>query len=148
MAQDPQIQLQRADGSVAAIIWEDSSGNTVIENFENDTQIEVTEDGLAFSGDTTLVHDRLGPTTNYTTDGSGYYTMRTDSAGSPLTLTLASADAVDGLEINAKRDGPDPVTIETEGTETIDGSNSIKLTNDKQTVTLVYNGDTGGWEIW
>lgn len=97
----------------------------------------------------TLVHDRDEITsTSAATDGSGYYLVDTDAAGGAVTLTLASADAVEGREVNVKRDGASSVTVETEGTETIDGSGSIELDSDQVSVTLVYNSADGDWEIW
>jgi len=96
----------------------------------------------------TLVHDRDKITsTSASTDGSGYYLVDTDAAGAAATLTLASADAVGGREVNVKRDGANDVTVETEGNETIDDAENINL-QDKGSVTLIYDGAGSNWEVW
>jgi len=57
------------------------------------------------------------------------------------------ADAVGGREVNVKRDGAYDVTVDTEGSETIDGADSVDL-QDKGSVTLVCNNAENDWEIW
>lgn len=105
-------------------------------------------DDLEFDEGATLIHDRDEVTGNVTTDGTGYYLVDTDAAGSSVTVTLASSDAAEGREVNIKRDGKYNVVIVTEGAETIDGSNSVTLNSNQQSVTLVYNNVDSDWEIW
>lgn len=102
-----------------------------------------------FGEGASLVHDRDEITsTSATTDGSGYYLVDTDTAGGEVTLTLASADAVEGREVNIKRDGSHDVVIETGSTETIDGETNARLTQAGEAVTLVFNNADSDWEVW
>jgi hypothetical protein len=93
-----------------------------------------------------LVHNRLDISSSQTTDGHGYYSV--DSSGGAVTLTIASADAINGRELNVKRRGANTVTIDTEGSETIDGSSSYTLDVDNESVTLVYNSNFTEWETY
>jgi hypothetical protein len=113
--------------------------------FTGDDTIQVDAD-VAFAPDTSLQHDRQDVSTNITTDGSGYYSV--DTSGGAVTVTLATADATDGKEINIKRNGANDMTINTEGTQTIDGSSSITLSVDDEAATVVYNGTNSDWEVF
>ena len=135
--------------------WDAQAGEFHGEDPDTGDRIPLPFDGLIINGDadfgegSTLVHDRDEITsTTATTDGSAYYLVDSDAAGAEVTVTLASADAEEGREINIKRDGVYDVTINTESTETIDGSNSIVLNQDQQSVTLVYNSADSDWEVW
>jgi hypothetical protein len=81
-------------------------------------------------------------------DAAPYWRVDTDNAGATITRTLSSSIAEDGREVNIKRDGSYDVTIDTEGSETIDGSSSIVLNKDQKSVTLVFNNADSDWEIW
>lgn len=67
-----------------------------------------------------------------------------DTSGGAVTLTLASADAVDGNEIVVVDVGgsveTDALTIDTEGSETIDGESSITLETNFGAQVLASNG--------
>lgn len=89
----------------------------------------------------------LSPTSvsaDYTTSGEQY--IYVDSSSGPVTVTLASADTVDGREIRILDTGgsasTNTITIATEGTETINpGSNAtITLTVDGTYVDLFSDG--------
>lgn len=105
-------------------------------------------DDVEFDEGASLVHDRDEVTGDVTTDGSAYYLVDTDAAGSTVTLTLASNDAQEGREVNIKRDGAFDVTVDTEGSETIDSEDEVTITTDQTSLTLVYNNPDSDWEIW
>ena len=69
---------------------------------------------------------------NYTT--SGEQIIFADSSSSTLTVTLASADVLDGSEVVITDVGgsasTNNITIDTESSETIDGSSTKKITSD------------------
>jgi len=70
------------------------------------------------------------------------------SATNSITLTLpAVSDSVSGDEIRIKNTGSGTITIDSNGSETIDGSTS-NYTLDVQysAITLISNGSTG-WEV-
>jgi hypothetical protein len=71
-----------------------------------------------------------------------------DSSGGTRTVTLSSSDANDGEQIDVKRNGGNTVTIDTEGSETIDDNASISLSSDDEAVSLIYNSGNTDWEIW
>jgi len=66
-----------------------------------------------------------------------------------LTITLASADAADGNQIMLKDVGgtasSNPITVSTEGSETIDGSSSVTIDVDNGILKVV--GDGTNWDI-
>lgn len=120
---------------------------------EIDTSIAPTWTGihehqadLNFTSNSTLDHDLQTVSTNTTTDGTGYWLV--DSSGGAVTLTIASADASGAREINVKRSGSNTVTIATEGAETIDGSTTLGLTNDNESVTLVWDSANSDWKVY
>lgn len=94
----------------------------------------------------TFQHNRVAASSNISTSGDGYYSV--DSSGGAVTVTLASADATDGTEINVKRNGGNTVTVDTEGTETIDDGSTFDLAADNEAVTVVYNSDNTDWEVY
>jgi len=94
----------------------------------------------------TYIKNQLGYTavTSNTTVGIGHHYSATNS----ITLTLpAVASSVVGDEIRIKNMGSGTITIDSNGSETIDGSTS-NYTLDVQysAIILVSNGSTG-WEI-
>lgn len=119
--------------------------------FEKITANSVTTDDLtngdqAFVDNSSVLHDRDDVAADTTTDGSGYY--RVDSSGGDVTLTLASADALDGRETNIKNVGGGTTTVTTEETATIEGESSIEMGQDGQSVTVVYSANRDDWEIY
>jgi len=79
---------------------------------------------------------------------SGEEVISVDSSGGAVTLTLSSGDAIDGKKTMVKRNGANSVTIETEGSETIDDGTSFSLGADNDSVTLVYNSGNTDWEVF
>lgn len=81
-------------------------------------------------------------TTNYTT--SDEEVIYVDTSGGAVTVTLASADVADGNQItiidSGGSSGTNNITIDTEGTETIDGSSSITIENDSSARTVSSDG--------
>lgn len=109
----------------------------------------LTVGDVAFQEGASFEHDRDEVTTDgVNSDGSGYYLIDTAAIGSAATFTLDSSDAVEGREVNVKRDGPNDVTITTEGTETIGGESDAELTQDGESLTLVFNSADSDWEVW
>jgi hypothetical protein len=80
-------------------------------------------------------------TSDITTSGQEVFLIDTTAA---RTITLASADAVDGREMRFKdttgNATANTITIATEGGETIDGASTITLEKDYKAVTLVSDG--------
>lgn len=104
---------------------------------------------LQMGQNTTFVHDRQDVSSDVSSDGSGYYSV--DSSGGARTFTISTSDAVDGTEINVKRNGANPVDLVTEGDATVDDKSStpqLTLSSDNETVTLVYNSTNNDWEIY
>lgn len=93
-----------------------------------------------------FLHNRRRLTTDSTIGESGYYTV--DTSGGAKTETIASSAAVDGREINFKRVGGNDLTLNTEGSETIENGNEIVLTQDEESVTLVYDEPNTNWEVF
>ena len=94
----------------------------------------------------TYIKNHLGYTavTSNTNTSIGQHYSTTNS----ITLTLpAVANSVTGDEIRIKNMGSGTITIDSNGSETIDGSTS-NYTLDVQysAITLISNGSTG-WEV-
>jgi len=160
-ADTPTHGLYDANGNlVVAIGWDSDTNELVLSHVTGGAEHRLnaagdyTVDGTISNGDqsfaegSSMVHDRDEVTGDQTTAGAGYYHVDTDAAGESVTLTLASDDAEEGRELNIKRDGANGVTVDTEGSETIDGDDSIELTSDQESVTLVYNNPDSDWEVW
>jgi len=65
-----------------------------------------------------------------------------------VTVTLSNADASNGNEIHVKRIGTNSVFVDTEGSQTIEGSNEIEITQSGNAVKLAFNNTTNNWEIY
>ena len=87
-------------------------------------------------------------TTAYTTTDEEMVPVDPSGTGG-ITITLASTDAAAGNEIIVKDIGgtasTNQITVETEGTETIDGNSSIDIDVDFGVLAVV--GDGTGWDI-
>jgi hypothetical protein len=90
--------------------------------------------------------DRDSVAADATTDGSSHY--RVDTSNGDVTITIATADAVDERETNVKNIGDGTTTIATEGTATVAGESSIQLDQPRQSVTLVYHNGQDDWEVY
>jgi lipopolysaccharide export system protein LptA len=127
-------------------IYNNSTDNTLLA-VKDDGKLKVDSGDIDQSGSNgSFIHDRQTVSGSAVTDGSGYYSV--DSSGGTRTLTLSTTDAADGKEINVKRNGPNSVTVDTEGSETIDDSNSFTLSGDNDSITVVYNSSNSDWEIY
>ena len=94
----------------------------------------------------TYIKNQLGYAviTSNTTVSIGHHYSATNS----ITLTLpAISSSVSGDEIRVKNIGSGTITIDSNGSETIDGSTSnYTLTVQYSAITLVSNGSSG-WEV-
>lgn len=77
--------------------------------------------------------------------------VRVDTSLSAITVTLSTSDAVDTNMVTLKdvagNAGTNAVTIETEGSATIDGATSGTLDSNYQSAELRYAADTDEWEV-
>lgn len=80
---------------------------------------------------------------NISTSSDDYY-IGVDSAAGAFTVTLSSADATDGRELiihdDAGNAGTNNITIDTEGTESINGGASTTITSNYGSVRLRSDG--------
>lgn len=81
-----------------------------------------------------------------TTADTTYYVI--DTSESARTLTLSASTARPGRVIHVKRKGSHRVRIVAEGSAAVDGSSAITLTEDGESVTLVFNQETNTWEVF
>lgn len=116
------------------------------------TSSEITDGTLVdadIASSTTIARSKLAvakisasKTSNYTT--SGEEVIYVDSSGGVVTITLASSDAAAGRSIlvvdEAGSAGTNAITIDTEGSETIEGSSSTSISTNFGTATLESNG--------
>lgn len=114
------------DNVAGATIWDASAGNVPRESVDDQ---KLT---------TTLT------SSTYTTDDEEVILVDTTAIGAASTITLASADAEAGNTI-AVTDltgdaGTYPITIDTEGSETINGSASTTVASQNGGVTLISDG--------
>lgn len=106
---EPVVSAESVDGPVTS---------TAITNFEGSALSVDGSGNLNASGLAATVIDS-GSTTAYTTQGEDVIYVDTSTAA--VTITLASGDATQGNEIRVVNiDATNPVTVDTEGTETID----------------------------
>jgi hypothetical protein len=82
-------------------------------------------------------------TSNITTDGPGIYAY--DTSGSTVTVTVSSDDIAAQRVIVVKDKGggagTDAITVDTEGSENIDGSASTTISTDYGVLRLYSDGD-------
>ncbi|MFB6116546.1 MAG: twin-arginine translocation signal domain-containing protein, partial [Candidatus Nanosalina sp.] len=84
-------------------------------------------------------------TTNYTTAGEDKIYVDTSTAA--VTVTLASADATQGNEIEIQNiSGANPVTVDTEGSETIDPNAAPSKTIGKAGWSVSFVSDGSSWD--
>lgn len=86
-------------------------------------------------------------TTNTTT--SGEEVLLVDTSGGRVTITLASADLSTGTFVTIVDVGgsaeQNPITVDTEGSENIDGGASIAVDTDYGATVVVADADSGQW---
>jgi hypothetical protein len=90
---------------------------------------------------------RLTKTANYTLLAATDQIISANAASGAFTLTLPTAVGNDGLLFSIKKtdSSVNVVTIDANGSETIDGALTMLLTEQNQSVALLSNG--AGWEI-
>jgi len=103
-----------------------------------------TTGGAALTGATG--GGRVDVSADYTTENNQYVSV--DTSSQSVTVTLATADAFNGNEINIKRNGTNRLVIDTEGSATVEGGTDISLDFDGEAVTLVYNPTNTDWEVF
>jgi len=116
----------------------------VTQTYEDDRDLGIGEELSLIRGNKKDKRGRKTISAAYTSDGWKHYSADTSSSG--FTLTLSSADAADGREITIKVNGANTLTIDTEGSETIDGSTSTTISSDDGSLHLIYNVDNTDWE--
>jgi len=150
-----QLLVHNDDGSSDAVLylrsgttdWKLANETENIRLFDDFTNkgFELTDEGL-FTLDDSWQRRLSNVSSATTTSGHDFYSV--DSSGGAVTVTLASSDAVDGRVIHVKRNGANTLTVDTESSETIDGSSSITIDQDDNSVKLVYNSTNTEWEIY
>jgi len=150
-----QLLIHNDDGSSDAVLflrsgttdWKLANEGENIRMFDDFTNngMELTDDGL-LTVDDSWQRRLANVSSATTTSGHDFYSV--DSSGGVVTVTLASSDAINGRVINVKRNGTNTVTIDTEGSETVEGGNEITIADDGNAVTLVFNSSLNDWQIY
>lgn len=108
---------------------------TGIDTEEIRTRLLHLIDTVVYTSETTFTNDT-------TTSGSGIYAY--DTTGSTVTLTLASQDISDGRTIIVKDKGGgagnNAITVDTEGSENIDGSSSTSISSNYGSLRIYTDG--------
>jgi len=158
----PELLLTEGSGGDNTSIQLDGSNNRSYLQYENSTALTFNSSGNVGIGksspskaldvagqvtmDDTYIRNLSNVSSNTTTSGDDFYSVNT--SGGSVTLTLSSSDAETGRVIHVKRNGTQKVTIDTQGSETIEGRSSAQLGTDDESVRLVYNGANSDWEIY
>ena len=129
------------DGSKAVTF--NSSGNVGIGKSSPSKALDIAGQ---VTMDDSYIRNLSNVSSNTTTSGDDFYSV--DTSGGSVTLTLSSSDAETGRVIHVKRNGTQKVTIDTQGSETIEGRSSAQLGSDEESVRLVYNGANSDWEVY
>jgi hypothetical protein len=85
--------------------------------------------------------------TDFTT-GSEATHYSVDTSGGAVTTTLTTPSGAEPPFKSIKRTGGNTLTLDTGGSATIEGQNSIELTQDDEAVTVAYVDADDNWEIW
>lgn len=87
-----------------------------------------------------------------TTSTSHYLAVTYTSTGAVTSLTLKTADSTDGRVIivkdSARNAGTNSITIDTEGSQTIEGQSTLVINSDGGSASLIYNSSTTNWEVF
>lgn len=95
-----------------------------------------------------IIRNRVDISSNTTLDGTEYC-VSVDSSGGTVTVTLPDlGGGADGQEVRIKRNGSNNVTVEGNGSDTVDDSSSLTLGSDNDSVTLIYNNGNTDWEVY
>jgi hypothetical protein len=126
------------DSTVGVTVWDTSAGEVPREQIARDQ--------------TTHLETASGTNTGYTTSGEEIVAVDTATNSAAFTVTLASSDAVQGREVKVFDHGggaaSNAITVDTEGTETIDGESSTTVDDTYGSLHFTWDGDewviTGG----
>lgn len=77
------------------------------------------------------------------TVGAEDYTLVVNSSAGVRTITLPAASALPGRVLNIKRQGANTVNVVADGADTIDGTGTVAISTNQQTVTIQSTGT--GW---
>jgi len=77
------------------------------------------------------------------TVGAEDYTLVVDSSAGVRTITLPAASALTGRVLNIKRQGANTVNVVADGADTIDGTGTVAISTNQQTVAIQSTGT--GW---
>lgn len=148
MAQN-RIRLKDANGNVLATIDQDDAADELnITNEETTTELKVENgrilvDGSPVSGlSTSVINDTDSP---YTTSGEDV--IYCDTSNGAVTVTLKTSDLSLGADIRVVNiTGTNSVTVNTEGSATIDpgGASSVSIT--KAGWGVRFTGDGSNWD--
>jgi len=152
-----QLLIHQGDGtSDAALYLKSGAKNWRIKNVNSDLVYAEggAEKGRLAEGGIFTVSDAYvrrfkRVSSDASTSGHEYYSV--DTSQSEVTLTLSSADEVDGRVIHVKRDGINKVTVNTGSSATIEKASTtpqLKIARDLDAVKFVYNKTTNNWEIF
>lgn len=157
--EDSLINADKVEGFDKKVI--DLSPRFVVSTFQNlvDTPdsyagkkgkilaVKDTEDGLEFvsKGDGS-VYDIKTVTSDYTVIDSDY-TILVNATGGNITITLPSASSLQGSEFNIKKidSSVNLVTVDGNGSETIDGSTTAIIETQYESITIQSDGSN--WYI-
>jgi hypothetical protein len=122
-----------------------STGTPEVDNFNgnngNSGQFLQT-DGTNLSFESITVEETASVSSNFTT--SGQTTVFADVSGNTLTVTLATSDAEDGRKVRvvdkAGNAGNNNITVNTEGSQTINGETSAILNDNFEALTFQSDG--------
>lgn len=92
--------------------------------------------------------DRSGVTvtSDRQTAGPGTYVL--DTSAARRVLTIRTADAIPGMEIDVKREGAYPGEVATEGSASLDGQGkNVLLSVDRMSLTFRYQPSNNNWPI-
>ncbi len=85
-------------------------------------------------------------TANYTTTGNAGHEVVDVDSGSSITVSLHQKPA-DGQQVVVKRMGTGAVTVNTQGTETIDGASSKSIASRYDVLRCIYLDAAGEWVV-
>ena len=85
---------------------------------------------------------------DYTTTGEAAFEyVRTTSTGTGTQTISLHATPRDLDRVQVKRAGTAPVTVDTDGSETIDGNASITIGSQYDAPLMMYTDEAGEWEL-
>lgn len=134
-APDPNLPSVNDADVTVGMVYVPADARTV----EGDNIYSVSETAATPAAD---MLDAVSTTGNLTTSGESV--VLADTSGAALTVTLSSADAYEGNEVVVKdaggNAGTNAITIDTEGSETIDGGTSTSVGTNYGSARLVSDG--------